>query len=111
MSITEAFIDKLLSSSFQNPDRDIKNLCNIWLDATQSDWVWLWIENGYTGIFELRKHLSKNNKTFRPSIRRSNRCTSREMVQAITEASLEFARSQALAAKLYADAVKQAIKL
>ena len=36
---------------------------------------------------------------------------SREMVQAITEASLEFARSQALAAKLYADAVKQAIKI
>ena len=36
---------------------------------------------------------------------------SREMVEAITAASLEFARSQALAAKLYADAVKQAIKI
>lgn len=36
---------------------------------------------------------------------------SREMVEAIAAASLEFARSQALAAKLYADAVKQAIKI
>ena len=36
---------------------------------------------------------------------------SREMVQAITDASLEFARSQALASKLYADAVKQAVKI
>jgi hypothetical protein len=36
---------------------------------------------------------------------------SREMVEAITTASIEFARSQALAAKLYADAVKQAIKI
>ena len=36
---------------------------------------------------------------------------SREMVEAITMASIEFARSQALAAKLYADAVKQAVKI
>ena len=36
---------------------------------------------------------------------------SRELVQTITEASIEFARAQAIAAKSYVDAVKQAVKI
>ena len=36
---------------------------------------------------------------------------SREIAQTISTASIEFARAQALAAKAYADAVKQAIKV
>jgi len=36
---------------------------------------------------------------------------SREMAESITMAGIEFARAQAVAAKAYADAVKQAIKI
>lgn len=54
------------------------------------------------------EHMEKNTKSviaFMPDAK------SRELVGAITEASMEFARSQTLAAKLYTDAVKQAIKI
>jgi len=54
------------------------------------------------------EHMEKNTKSviaFVPDAK------SREFITAITDASLEFARSQALATKLYADAVKQAIKI
>ena len=54
------------------------------------------------------EQIEKNTKT---AIAMIPDTRSREMVEAITAASLEFARSQALAAKLYADAVKQAIKI
>ena len=54
------------------------------------------------------EQIEKNTKT---AIAMIPVTRSREMVEAITAASLEFARSQALAAKLYADAVKQAIKI
>ena len=54
------------------------------------------------------EQIEKNTK---PAIAMIPDARSREMVEAITAASLEFARSQALAAKLYADAVKQAIKI
>jgi len=53
------------------------------------------------------EQIEKNTKT---AIAMIPDAKSREMVQAITAASIEFARSQSLAAKLYADAVKQAIK-
>lgn len=54
------------------------------------------------------EHMEKNTKSviaFLPDAK------SREFVTAITAASMEFARSQTLAAKLYADAMKQAIKI
>ena len=54
------------------------------------------------------EQIEKNTKT---AIAMIPDTRSREMVEAITAASLEFARSQALAAKLYTDAVKQAIKI
>ena len=54
------------------------------------------------------EQIEKNTKT---AIAMIPDTRSREMVEAITAASLEFARSQALAPKLYADAVKQAIKI
>jgi hypothetical protein len=54
------------------------------------------------------EQIEKNTKT---AIAMIPDAKSREMVEAITTASLEFARSQSLAAKLYADAVKQAIKI
>jgi hypothetical protein len=54
------------------------------------------------------EQIEKNTKT---AIAMIPDARSRELVEAITTASIEFARSQALAAKLYADAVKQAIKI
>ena len=54
------------------------------------------------------EQIEKNTKT---AIAMIPDAKSRELVEAITAASIEFARSQALAAKLYADAVKQAIKV
>ena len=54
------------------------------------------------------EQIEKNTKT---AIAMIPDTKSREMVEAIAMASIEFARSQALAAKLYADTVKQAIKI
>jgi hypothetical protein len=54
------------------------------------------------------EQIEKNTKT---AIAMIPDAKSRELVEAITMASIEFARSQALAAKLYADAVKQAVKI
>jgi hypothetical protein len=54
------------------------------------------------------EQIEKNTKT---AIAMIPDAKSREMVEAITTASIEFARSQAVAAKAYTDAVKQAIKI
>ena len=54
------------------------------------------------------EQIEKNTKT---AIAMIPDAKSRDMVTAISEASIEFARAQALAAKAYADAVKQAIKV
>jgi hypothetical protein len=54
------------------------------------------------------EQIEKNTRT---AIAMIPETKSREMVEAITTASLEFARSQALAAKLYTDSVKQAIRI
>jgi len=54
------------------------------------------------------EQIEKNTKT---AIAMIPDAKSREMVSVIAEASIEFARAQALAAKSYADAVKQAVKI
>jgi hypothetical protein len=54
------------------------------------------------------EQMEKNTKT---AIAMIPDAKSREMVSAISEASIEFARAQTLAVKAYADAMKQAIKV
>jgi hypothetical protein len=67
MSIFNFFIDQLLKVPFRSPDDDITELCRIWCDSTRCDWIWLWIQNAYTGVFELRKQRSNSSKIFMPS--------------------------------------------
>jgi hypothetical protein len=64
-----------------------------------------------TKMLDASMAIEQIEKNTRTAIAMIPDAKSREMVEAITTASLEFARSQALAAKLYADAVKQAVKI
>jgi len=64
-----------------------------------------------TKMLDASMAIEQIEKNTRTAIAMIPDAKSREMVEAITMASIEFARSQALAAKLYADAVKQAVKI
>jgi anti-sigma regulatory factor (Ser/Thr protein kinase) len=67
MRTSDQFIDSLLNLKFIDPDRDIGELCKIWLEATRCEWVWLWVKNEFNGQFELRKHKSASGKVYRPT--------------------------------------------
>jgi hypothetical protein len=64
-----------------------------------------------TKMLDASMAIEQIEKNTRTAIAMIPDAKSREMAEAITTASIEFARSQALAAKLYADAVKQAVKI
>lgn len=60
MRASDSFITKLLRIPFSSPQADLIALCDIWMEVTQCDWVWLWIHNAYSGRWELRMHRSKS---------------------------------------------------
>jgi hypothetical protein len=63
---SDCFIDRLLQIPFIDPQSDLISLCDSWLVATQGEWVWLWIQNMFTGEWELRKHRSRSSKEYLP---------------------------------------------
>ena len=58
---------KLVEHSPECPVDFAKFLCNMWLEFTAADWVWLWVHNPALNTWELRTVKSKTDERILPS--------------------------------------------